>query len=158
MDDYYALYRATALALKQVCPACRIGGPAILTPFIAPFINYLATTKTPADFLSVHAYGVLKIAADAQGRPGAPLDPSPLAIVRTVRAARLVTDRSALPTLPLHLTEWSPILPPRRPLPRPVRRGTLPPQPHQGQHPLRRLHGLLGLHRHLLRARPNIRR
>jgi xylan 1,4-beta-xylosidase len=107
MKDYFRLYRATAQAIKQVCPACRVGGPAAVSPNEKQFLDYLITTHVPADFISTHTYGVLKQGADSAGHIGAPLDPSPNAIVAPIRAARQQIDRSPLPQLPLYITEWS---------------------------------------------------
>ena len=80
-------------------------------PQSAPTRSSSSTTSSPptfpADFISTHVYGVLKQGADAAGHIGAPLDPSPNAIVAPIRATRQEIDRSPLPTLPLHITEWS---------------------------------------------------
>ncbi len=107
MQDYLRLYRATVQAIRQVCPTCRVGGPATSSPHEKQFLDFLARTHTPADFLSTHTYGVLKQGSDSRGRIGAPLDPSPDAIAGPIRAARQEIDHSPFPTLPLHVTEWS---------------------------------------------------
>ena len=105
--QYFDLYRASAIAIKQACPNCRVGGPATADPQDTRFLDFLSTTHTPADFYSTHSYGSLKLATDAQGRHGSSLDPSPDSVTLQLRELRALIDRSATPNLPIHLTEWS---------------------------------------------------
>ncbi|RXH58709.1 GH39 family glycosyl hydrolase [Granulicella sibirica] len=107
IQQYFDLYRATATTLKEVCPACRVGGPATSNPSDTRFLTFLNASHTPIDFYSTHTYGVLKLGTDAQGRIGSALDPSPDSVTRHLRALREQIDRSANPQLPIHLTEWS---------------------------------------------------
>ena len=66
LDDYLALYKNTAEAVKEACPHCRVGGPASASPyaFEQAFEKYVAANNIPAEFVSTHAYGV------KQGFPG----------------------------------------------------------------------------------------
>jgi xylan 1,4-beta-xylosidase len=106
-DDYFNLYRNTAMAIRAVCPHCRIGGPATASGWEAEWLKYIAKTNAPADFLSTHTYGVTQGAFDPDGNAGTLLDPSPDSIVGRVRGSRSRIDASATPHLELHYTEWS---------------------------------------------------
>jgi xylan 1,4-beta-xylosidase len=56
-DDYFALYRATAAALKGADAGLRVGGPATAkNEWVAEFLDFCARAGVPADFVSTHHY------------------------------------------------------------------------------------------------------
>lgn len=56
-EEYFALYKASAHAVKAVDPSLRIGGPATSAiQWIPQFLDYCDKTGTPVDFVSTHIY------------------------------------------------------------------------------------------------------
>ena len=60
-EKYLELYRATALAVKEVLPAMRVGGPAICggegsQQWISDFLTFCRAEALPVDFVTRHAY------------------------------------------------------------------------------------------------------
>lgn len=107
-EQYFDLYRNTAVTIKSVCASCRVGGPASAGPELEPaWLAYIAQNHVPADFESTHTYGVVSGALDQYGNAGTVLDVSPDAVVKRVRNSRSLIDRSSTPHLELHYTEWS---------------------------------------------------
>lgn len=103
--QYFDFYRRTALALKSVDERLRVGGPATAqTAWISEFIDYCVKNKAPVDFVSTHIY-----ANDPQdkvfGKPAHyPLEEViPLALTKV----RNQVAESALPRLPVYVTEWN---------------------------------------------------
>lgn len=57
MQDYYELYKYTALAIKEVDPSLPVGGPATSNnAHITDFIRYCKDNDVPVDFISTHHY------------------------------------------------------------------------------------------------------
>jgi xylan 1,4-beta-xylosidase len=109
LDDYLALYKNTAEAVKAECPACRVGGPASASPykFEEAFEQYVVANKVPADFVATHAYGVKQGFLDADGTAGTILDPAPDAVSGRMQHSRELLSHSGRPAMELHFTEWS---------------------------------------------------
>jgi xylan 1,4-beta-xylosidase len=109
VNDYLSLYKITAEAIKTVCPACRVGGPASAMPwkFEEEFEQYVTTNNVPADFVAAHAYGVTQGFLDAEGKAGTILDPSPDSISGRMKHSRELIQSSGRPGMELHFTEWS---------------------------------------------------
>ena len=56
-DEYFALYEATALAIKAVDPAIPVGGPATSnSKWVRSFLQYCRERNLPVDFVSTHQY------------------------------------------------------------------------------------------------------
>ena len=111
---YFALYDATARALKRVDPQLRVGGPATAgAAWVPEFIAHAAKDDVPLDFIATHTYGVDGGFLDEQGKEDTKLSPSPDAIVGDVRRVRQQIQASARPGLPLYFTEWSTSYTPR---------------------------------------------
>ena len=107
-DDYFKLYDVTANAIKSVSPDYRVGGPATaMGQYDEPFINYCFTNHTPLDFVSSHSYGVKGGFLDESGERGTVLDADPNSVIGRMVGERRMIDRSPMPHLPLHFTEWS---------------------------------------------------
>ncbi|MDR3734115.1 MAG: beta-xylosidase [Acidobacteriaceae bacterium] len=109
LDDYLALYKNTAEAIKAECPGCRVGGPASAIPFAfeTAFEKYVVANHVPADFVASHAYGVTKGFLDADGSAGTILDPAPDAVSGRMQHSRELLQHSGRPGMELHFTEWS---------------------------------------------------
>jgi xylan 1,4-beta-xylosidase len=109
LDDYLALYKNTAEAVKAECPACRVGGPASAIPyaFEEAFEKYVAANNVPAEFVATHAYGVKQGFLDSDGSSGTILDPDPDAVSGRMRHSRELLAKSSRPNMELHFTEWS---------------------------------------------------
>jgi xylan 1,4-beta-xylosidase len=109
VDDYLALYKDTAEAIKAECPACRVGGPASAMPwkFEEAFEQYIVAKNVPADFVSSHSYGVTKGFLDAEGNAGTILDPAPDSVSGRMKHSRELIQHSGRPNMELHFTEWS---------------------------------------------------
>lgn len=109
MEDYFKLYRASAQAVKSVSSAYRVGGPAsaVAYKFEEELVKWCAATGTPIDFVATHAYGVLEGYVDETGRKGTVLDPDPTAVRSRMVESRKLIQKSALPKIELHFTEWS---------------------------------------------------
>ena len=106
--EYFKLYSSTAEAVKRVDSSLRVGGPATAgAAWVPEFIRYCAESKSPVDFITTHTYGVDVGFLDEFGGRGTVLSRNPEAIVGDVRRVRQEIKGSAMPTLPLHFTEWS---------------------------------------------------
>jgi xylan 1,4-beta-xylosidase len=109
VDDYLALYKNTAEAVKAECPACRVGGPASAMPyaFEEAFEKYVVANHVPADFVAAHAYGVTQGYLDVDGSSGTLLDPGPDIVSGRMQHSRELVRASGRPDMELHFTEWS---------------------------------------------------
>jgi xylan 1,4-beta-xylosidase len=109
LDDYLALYKNTATAVKEACSGCRVGGPASAIPwaFEEAFEKYVVANNVPADFVASHAYGVKQGFLDADGTAGTILDPNPNAVSGRMQHSRELLQASGRPNMELHFTEWS---------------------------------------------------
>lgn len=104
-EDYFELYRRSALALKQINKRLSVGGPATAQlSWIPDMIAFCARKSVPIDFVSSHVY-----AKDPQkhifGKSNA--YPHDEVIPAGVRLAKHQIESSAMPNLPLWITEWS---------------------------------------------------
>lgn len=61
-EEYLRLYDVAAQAVKQVDPRLTVGGPATAAAgWITSFLDHVAETGTPLDFLTTHTYGNLPL-------------------------------------------------------------------------------------------------
>lgn len=103
--DYFELYRQSALALRQVDRQLQVGGPATAQlGWIPDLIKYCSTQGAPLDFVSTHVYP-----SDPQtalfGKEGA--FPYEEVIPRGLKQVQAQVQGSAMPHLPVLLSEWS---------------------------------------------------
>ena len=114
--DYFALYDATAAAIKAVHAAYRVGGPATAGldegVWISEMVEHCAQNGVPLDFISTHSYGV-DGAVDEFGRDTHRLKARKAPVVADVRNVRALVRKSAMPDLPVLFTEWSTSYTPR---------------------------------------------
>ena len=107
-QDYFKLYKETATAIKSVSGSYRVGGPATAgNAWIPEMIDFCAQNKVPIDFISTHDYGVKQGFLDATGNSGTVLSQDRYAIANHMRHSKEQIERSAMPNLELHYTEWS---------------------------------------------------
>lgn len=107
-DDYFKLYRETAEAIKSVSKSYRVGGPATAgNAWIPETIDFCVQQKVPIDFISTHTYGVKQGFLDANGDAGVIVSQNRDAVWSDMRRSREQINKSPLPGLELHYTEWS---------------------------------------------------
>lgn len=103
--SYFDLYAHTARAVKAVSPRLRVGGPATAaSAWIGEFLKFAADNRVPVDFVSTHAYADDTVQDLFANDAPVPMDE------RVCRAAAKVRNQikaSALPNLPLFMTEWN---------------------------------------------------
>lgn len=113
LDGYLDLYRRTAVAIKEIDPDLRVGGPATSNftrdtheaPWFAEFSDYCQASRVPVDFFSCHPYPN-SWALDTGGNQLTEYrDRS--ALNDDLRWLREFTQRSCNPDAELHLTEWN---------------------------------------------------
>lgn len=104
-QQYFDLYKATAVALKQIDPAIQVGGPSSAeAAWIGEFARYCAQNNAPVDFFSTHIY-----AGDRQDNvlgPGSALSQNDF-IPAAMAKVRQTIDAGPLSGRPLWLSEWS---------------------------------------------------
>jgi len=114
---YFALYAATARAIKRIDPQLRVGGPSTAgAAWVPEFLAHAHAGGVPVDFVTTHTYGVDGGFLDEKGESDTRLSPSPDAISGDVRRVRAQIQASAMPDLPLYFTEWSTSYTPRDPV------------------------------------------
>jgi len=133
-QQYFELYKVTALTLKRIDPKLRVGGPATsnfqidqealkvaqasskpFDPFSIPwkpvwveeFLKYCSENQLPVDFVSTHPYPQ-DFAIDEPGMPnGGHFRRSIDSTRDDLRTLRKMVDASAYPKAEIQLTEWS---------------------------------------------------
>lgn len=114
---YFELYDVTARTLKTVDPRLRVGGPSTAgAAWVPDFLDHVAKSGAPVDFVTTHTYGVDGGFLDEQGKSDTKLAASPDAIIGDVRKVRAEIAASPFPKLPLYFTEWSTSYTPRDPV------------------------------------------
>ena len=114
-DDYFKLYRSTAVAIKEVDPLLQVGGPATARDaWIDEFIDFCETGDVPLDFVSTHHYPT-----DALWRGSGEADETETQLAASRRGVlRQWTQdtRRRAGGRPLYYTEWNTSSNPRDPL------------------------------------------
>ncbi|HDR50810.1 MAG TPA: glycoside hydrolase [Mariniphaga anaerophila] len=107
-EEYFKLYRHSAVAVKSVNKEYRIGGPATAgAAWEVELIDFCVANDLPLDFISTHAYGVDQGFLDAYGNTGTVLAKNPMSLSIDVLNSRKEIEGSSMPGLELHYTEWS---------------------------------------------------
>ena len=104
-QQYFELYKATAVAIKSIDGSLKVGGPATSGAlWITEFATYCSENNAPVDFVSTHAY-----LGDAQkklfGEDG--LFPQTDVITEAMSRTRRKIDATALRNKELWLSEWT---------------------------------------------------
>ena len=104
-EQYFELYRKSVLAIKSVDKRLQVGGPATAQlDWIPDLIRYCAGKDLPLDFVSSHIYPL-----DPQGHifTGDKMYTYEEVIPRGVAQVKHQVESSAMPHLPIWITEWS---------------------------------------------------
>src|SRR5665213_197006 len=102
MDEYFELYRHTAVAIKSVDKSLMVGGPATAeNEWIEEFIAFCASIQMPPDFVSTHHYPT-----DAFGKPDDDTQTQLAQSHRSVLREEAREVRRKVGNLPLYYTEW----------------------------------------------------
>lgn len=104
-QQYFDLYKATAVAIKSIDPKFQVGGPATSGGhWIKEFASYCAQNNAPVDFFATHAYaGGNQDDLYGKGVPYSINDVIPDNVARV----RGIIEASAFAGRPLWLSEWS---------------------------------------------------
>ncbi|MCE7798169.1 glycosyl hydrolase [Sphingobium sufflavum] len=98
-QQYFDLYKATAVAIKSIDPALQVGGPATSGgAWIDEFALYCGQNNAPVDFFATHSY-----AGDEKAGASNIND----AIPQTIAKVRQSIEASAFKGRPLWLSDWS---------------------------------------------------
>jgi xylan 1,4-beta-xylosidase len=111
-QDYFELYRQTAVTIKSVDARLQVGGPAsAANAWIHDFVEYCRGANAPLDFISTHHYPT-----DAFGAPGDDTLTQLSKSRRSVLHEEASRVRQQAGRLPVYYTEWSSSSNPRDPL------------------------------------------
>lgn len=110
-SKYLALYKATALAVKETLPNMKVGGPAICggagsQQWVADFLTFCRDEKVPVDFVTRHAY--MGQTPEHRGRYLYHAMNRPEDLIAEMRETRNVIDSfPEFRGLPMHITEFN---------------------------------------------------
>lgn len=107
-EEYFKLYKVTAIAIKEVNPNLKIGGPAVCgggDDWITDLLQICYNEGIPIDFVTRHVYSG-KMPVVAPNYYYQELEDSSF-IVNEFRQIRQLIDQSPIPGLPLHITEYN---------------------------------------------------
>ena len=111
---YFELYDRTARTIKAIDPVLQVGGPSTAgAAWVPEFLDHVARSGAPVDFVTTHAYGVDGGFLDEKGEQDTKLSPKQDAIIGDVAKVRRQIAASPFPDLPLYFTEWSTSYTPR---------------------------------------------
>lgn len=111
-DDYFLLYRRTAMAIKAVDSALKVGGPATAkNEWIEEFLDFGDKNKVPVDFISTHHYPT-----DAFGNETDDTQAQLAKATRSVLREQAQGVRRRARGRPVYYTEWNTSSNPRDPL------------------------------------------
>jgi xylan 1,4-beta-xylosidase len=83
---YFELYDRTARTLKAIDPVLQVGGPSTAgAAWVPEFLDHVAKSGAPIDFVTTHSYGVDGGFLDEKGQQDTKLSPDPDAIIADVR-------------------------------------------------------------------------
>ncbi|KQV54702.1 MULTISPECIES: cellulase family glycosylhydrolase [unclassified Caulobacter] len=104
-EEYFALYKATAKAVKDVDPLIKVGGPATsAVQWLPQFLGYCAQNNAPVDFVSTHIYpGDDQAVVFGQANKFKQHD----VVFQAVALARAQIDATPFKGAELWLDEWS---------------------------------------------------
>jgi len=109
-SEYFNLYNHTAKAVKSVNAAYRVGGPAGSgSAWVKDLIPYCVGQNVPLDFITYHIYGLGggPGGLDNTGQVKLYLDTDLEKPAHGAHREDANIAQSALPHLPVHITEWS---------------------------------------------------
>jgi xylan 1,4-beta-xylosidase len=104
-EQYFELYKQSALAVKDVDKDLQVGGPATAQlAWVPELIAYCSQNNLPIDFVSTHVYP-----SDPQQKIFGKANQYPFeqVIPRGLEHIKNQVESSKMPRLPIWLTEWS---------------------------------------------------
>ncbi len=102
-EDYFKLYRSTAVAIKEVDSTLRVGGPATAkNEWIEEFLEFCAKKKAPVDFVSTHHYPT-----DALGNEGDDTETQLANSRRSILREQAQDAFRRAKGKPVYYTEWN---------------------------------------------------
>ncbi|HBF37365.1 MAG TPA: xylan 1,4-beta-xylosidase [Firmicutes bacterium] len=107
-SEYFKLYRFTAMAIKEINPDLKVGGPAICGGtdyWIVDFLNFCHNEKVPVDFVTRHAY--TSKAPEVTPHFYYQKLHNSTYMLDEFKQIRELIDQSPIPKLPLHITEYN---------------------------------------------------
>ncbi|MDP6523324.1 MAG: xylan 1,4-beta-xylosidase [Kiritimatiellia bacterium] len=108
MDEYHKLYAHTVKAVKAADAGFRVGGPSTagrVKAYIDEFLTFCHETNTPVDFVTSHSYSANTSARKGEFSYHQVAEPTFLP--NRFQQMRDEIDRSPIPDLPLHITEYN---------------------------------------------------
>ncbi|WP_078544942.1 GH39 family glycosyl hydrolase [Litchfieldia alkalitelluris] len=108
-EEYFKLYKVTALAVKSVHPDLQVGGPAICggaDHWITDFLAFCEREEVPVDFVSRHGYtseAPKKVTPDYYYQDLY----EPTDLLDQFKIAKELIEESSFPNLPFHITEYN---------------------------------------------------
>ncbi|MDR1330018.1 MAG: xylan 1,4-beta-xylosidase [Oscillospiraceae bacterium] len=119
LPEYLKLFKETILAVKEVNPRLRVGGPAICgvddENWLRRFLDFVKAEKLPLDFITRHLYCIGN--PEPSGRYGYPiLRPLADACGETERSRALIDAYPEFRGMEMHVTEFNTSYSPRTPL------------------------------------------
>ena len=106
---YFKMFAAADRAIKSVDPQLRVGGPATAgMAWISRFIAACHKQHLPVNFISTHTYGGGPHKWPGKKREGLRVAGNPRAIAGGIDWTKKRIAKSAMPRLPLIITEWGP--------------------------------------------------
>ena len=104
-QQYFELYKATAVAIKSIDSSLQVGGPSTArTQWLPELADYCEQNNAPIDFFSTHVYAgddQTILFGEAMHYPPADVIPE------AIRRAREKIDATSFRGRPLWLSEWS---------------------------------------------------
>jgi xylan 1,4-beta-xylosidase len=102
-NDYFLLYKHSAVAIKSVDEKLRVGGPATANnAWIADFYQFCIKNEVPFDFISTHQYPT-----DSFGKPGDDTLTQLADSTRSVLRSEVIKTKQQAGDKPVYYTEWS---------------------------------------------------
>ena len=117
-EDYLALYAASVRAVKSVCPAIRVGGPAIThihyttTTWIKQLLDHCREQQLPIDFISCHTYADQSADYSRKDNEIFPKMSKSAHVLQNIESDLIATHKktmqqSGISPLELLVTEWN---------------------------------------------------
>ncbi|MCK9478713.1 MAG: xylan 1,4-beta-xylosidase [Firmicutes bacterium] len=104
-EEYHKLYKATAEAVKSICPDLKVGGPATQgqgVDWVSRFIEFCASQNIRPDFISHHVYTGYDRRFEGEFCYMEHVPPSD-----AVEKFKQISDIAEKNEFPLHITEWN---------------------------------------------------
>ncbi|MBU9721777.1 MULTISPECIES: GH39 family glycosyl hydrolase [Bacillaceae] len=108
-EEYFKLYKITAIAVKDVHPDLQVGGPAIsggADHWIKDFLDFCENESAPVDFVTRHMYASNKAKKVTPELCYQDLFENTM-MLDELKTVREMINASPFPDLPFHITEYN---------------------------------------------------